>query len=510
MAQLNIIETTSNSITVKATNIAIEYYSERRIEWYIDGVLKQTVDIPNNSTSSYNYTFTGLSSGMEYQIEGKIYQFINGSHWRQQETAEGYATTSSSSSGGGGSSGEEDDDYDWSRVTLNISQITSNSFAYQIKGFPSNFQDYIQIGITLYDSDWNEINSRTEIVKNATSSKLQLWENLDSGTLYRIIAEIKYLSSSGYWQSVTTLYETATTSSIDIMSNASLSFTTYPTSKMIRAEVIGMGTYTSGSIDWYLNNSYQTSENLYGSSSSAQQEFSNLEYDKTYTVKAIISYIYQNRAYTKTLSNSFILEVPGAEGAEIIITEITPRTITAQIIGLDTNYSRDDRKIYWYLGVALNSTVGLKGKAPASDPKTFTGLSEKKEYKIYARIEYTSAGEVLSKTLPTVYATTTSSRPDNFYWTSTVSSGSPFQMTATEWKSFYNRINEFEEYKGIAKTSFSTPVKGGKFYAYYYNDALEAIKNLGVDNSSDTYVSPGDPISAKKINRLTTLLNSIE
>lgn len=109
-----------------------------------------------------------------------------------------------------------------------------------------------------------------------------------------------------------------------------------------------------------------------------------------------------------------------------------------------------------------------------------------------------------------VYATTPYERPAEWLWTSSVSSGVSFKITADEWNKFIARIEAYRQYKGLSSYGFTKAVKGGSFTASMYNEARNGIYNMNPSITIPPYKNSGDKILASNINNLATSLNSVK
>ena len=128
----------------------------------------------------------------------------------------------------------------------------------------------------------------------------------------------------------------------------------------------------------------------------------------------------------------------------------------------------------------------------------------------------------------TLYAIWVKARPSNWSWSTTgISKGSsmaytqsgttitPKPLTAKEWLSFMNRVEEFYTYKGktVDSTYWSRAVNGvssgSKMTATQANGARYLINQLSPPTSVPASVSSGTVITAAFINGLKNSLNSI-
>ena len=120
--------------------------------------------------------------------------------------------------------------------------------------------------------------------------------------------------------------------------------------------------------------------------------------------------------------------------------------------------------------------------------------------------KYWSAGGYQSIYIPF----SSSTRPSDWTWVSTVSSGSVIGLTAAEWTDFCSRINAFRAYKGLSQVSFTpvtrtvTPIS-----ASIVTSARTAISPMVSASSLPTAVNSGDPLSAAFFNGLKNALNSV-
>ena len=151
---------------------------------------------------------------------------------------------------------------------------------------------------------------------------------------------------------------------------------------------------------------------------------------------------------------------------------------------------------------------------------TWTGLFAGLQYKFNARTYYTYNSVALDSVYWSndLYVTTTS-RPDNFSWTTPKVQGDPAtNLTATEWNALCIRINEFRQYKGLSTISFTILSSGGFFYASNLNEARNAIypmnsvglfsTRLGISDVVDP--NDADDLLASDLNALVSCLNAIE
>ena len=107
------------------------------------------------------------------------------------------------------------------------------------------------------------------------------------------------------------------------------------------------------------------------------------------------------------------------------------------------------------------------------------------------------------------------SRPSNFAWTTSKTSGADFNLSATEWNSFTAKINEFRDYwnktqgTNLSDYSFTVAYKGNSFTADMYRQARTAIQAMSGYGTYIPYVNSGDEITAYMMNILVSELNSV-
>lgn len=107
------------------------------------------------------------------------------------------------------------------------------------------------------------------------------------------------------------------------------------------------------------------------------------------------------------------------------------------------------------------------------------------------------------------WITTKRERPVNWSWFSSKTAGGNFNITASEWQAFIDRIDAFRVYKGLYSYGFTNPTQGTSFYAYQFNQARTSISDMSPSTSIPSQVSSGDTITAYGLNRLRDSLNSV-
>lgn len=102
-----------------------------------------------------------------------------------------------------------------------------------------------------------------------------------------------------------------------------------------------------------------------------------------------------------------------------------------------------------------------------------------------------------------------SSRPPNWNWSSTIVSGQPFSISATEWNNFMDRVQQFWEYKGFTVFPHDVVSSGEQFKATYFNGARGRISLLNPSVAPPGTKSSGNIIYASDFILLRDSLNSI-
>ena len=105
--------------------------------------------------------------------------------------------------------------------------------------------------------------------------------------------------------------------------------------------------------------------------------------------------------------------------------------------------------------------------------------------------------------------TTLPDRPWDWEWWSNIVSGGEVGLSAIEWNTFCERINEFREYKGLSWYSFMEVSRGDFISASIVNQAVRAIQSMNPPISVPNSVRSGSPLAASFFVGLKNSLNSI-
>lgn len=201
----------------------------------------------------------------------------------------------------------------------------------------------------------------------------------------------------------------------------------------------------------------------------------------------------------------------------INITSISgENAITVSWSASDDHGLRTNDTFALYISGADNSTLGFKTYTTAN---TYTFQSDGTGNPLKVNSVYLVRVVVVDNSGKTAYderyKTYTKTRPQNFAWTNVKSSGSPYNLTSSEWSSFLDRINEFREYKGLTPLTFGRSISSGAINNYVvpkassFNAARNAINSMSPTVSPPSSVSTEQRIFASHFNTLRDSLNSI-
>lgn len=102
-------------------------------------------------------------------------------------------------------------------------------------------------------------------------------------------------------------------------------------------------------------------------------------------------------------------------------------------------------------------------------------------------------------------------RPNNFSFPDTIVSGaSTTTLKASKWNEFQNRIKEFQAYKGVTQTSFSSVSTGDEMTTSLMRKVWNAINNIPGHGTMPDYPVQGEIIYASWFPELAKALNDIE
>lgn len=189
--------------------------------------------------------------------------------------------------------------------------------------------------------------------------------------------------------------------------------------------------------------------------------------------------------------------------------------ISVRIEGFNTAYSNGGRLIDWYFDSSSSPVAQdyLADGNANSAPRTFSGLNPATTHTVGARVWYktVSGGSYDASVALTdeIFSTLAPTRPTNFSWSTSKTSGGAFNLTSTQWNNFTTKINEFRTYKGMPNTSFTTAYLGSSFSAAIYNQARTSIGQISGAGTLPAQGYTGSLIYASYLNDLVSALNAI-
>ena len=105
--------------------------------------------------------------------------------------------------------------------------------------------------------------------------------------------------------------------------------------------------------------------------------------------------------------------------------------------------------------------------------------------------------------------TTDAARPWDWAWYSTITQGGVIGLSALEWNTFCERINEFRAYDGLSDYNFTYVYKGDVISASIVNEARTAIASISGHGTLPSPATSGGAITAAFFNDLKDALNDI-
>lgn len=206
--------------------------------------------------------------------------------------------------------------------------------------------------------------------------------------------------------------------------------------------------------------------------------------------------------------------------AYLSLTAVWETYLAVCVEGLDTSYSRDDRYIEWTIDGNSSGSDTLSAGASSSSSQYFVGLEPGTTYSITATIHYSSTPTSGVDSTITVSGSFTTEaepepepepdpRPAYFSWNTAKTSGEKFNLTASEWNSLMDNINDVRTWCGHSQYGYTSASSGATFTALIYNQAVNAINGISKYSGSLSSVSSGDKIYASQLNALSAAINSI-
>lgn len=205
--------------------------------------------------------------------------------------------------------------------------------------------------------------------------------------------------------------------------------------------------------------------------------------------------------------------------ASMSFSSVTSTSFTAEVTDLDTNYSRDDRTVEWFLGNSRQSTGSLSAHA-SSTSCSFSGLTPNTDYTVTARIHWSStptSGLDMTTAISGSHMTKPGAtppdpepeRPSYFYWDTAKTSGAKFNLTASEWNRLISNINSVRSYLGYSSASFTKAVAGNEFTAAMFNQARSAIITISGFSGYISQATSGGKVYANMLNALRDGINGL-
>lgn len=170
---------------------------------------------------------------------------------------------------------------------------------------------------------------------------------------------------------------------------------------------------------------------------------------------------------------------------------------------VELNESATYSSIYITCNGQSSPNLARSGNNYSSDRWQLDGLSPGTTY--YAEFHIVSSGGSTASG-GTTFTTEFPPRPSNWYWDTPKTSGSSFNLTASEWNRFTERINQFRTYKGFGGYPFEYVLYGTPVLARQINDAVYALRDI---TSVPVEAIPGYTATADLINTLSNNLNYI-
>lgn len=282
---------------------------------------------------------------------------------------------------------------------------------------------------------------------------------------------------------------------------------------------------TSGSvamqINWYIDGTLDGSENLAAGETSSSWEFTGLEEDTSYTIKAV-AYAFNpwrqldSGSRTVTTKSSAVyyylkLILDGNGG------KLSSGSTTITFTGSAKNTTEVNLP-FDGTGFIRSGYTLLGFNASASDTSILYGPTGTFVY--YA--ESTSASNPTTVRMYAIWEEE-KTRPANWAWTSTVRKGAAVPtvqksatlwhgqyLTAAEWNGFQDRVAAFLKYTGIGFSgSFTRVSAGATMQRSTINGMIQAIALMNPPTAPPAEVAADQPITAALFNGLMRSLNSI-
>lgn len=234
-------------ITVYVSDISTDY-SDRYIEWVLDGVSVEETTILSGDTNEF-YTYSDLLPETTYEFTAILWVYIPGLGWYKDGSVSVVDTTPNKS-------GEPGGDIDPSSPARNASiqyEVTYDSITTWITGLSASYRNYDWIVyVDILDEDGNWVDGVSSVIDGGRVTTDEFpFSGLDPSTRYEIVYNLEWFDEeTEEWilegpisKTVSTLKETE----IAVVSRARTQIT-------VRVEGLDPSYPASGrTIDWYVD-----------------------------------------------------------------------------------------------------------------------------------------------------------------------------------------------------------------------------------------------------------------
>lgn len=145
-----------------------------------------------------------------------------------------------------------------------------------------------------------------------------------------------------------------------------------------------------------------------------------------------------------------------------------------------------------------------------SSPQTINGLSANQRHKVWFRYEPSSSNSTEYSPSDTVESSFYTIQKPSFYWSIAPTSGRDFTISASDWVVLQNVTNQWRKIKGLPNYSFTTPSRGGTFYAYYFNDVRTALSQISGISGLPSSVRIGGDCYATDFVKFQNAINNLQ